>query len=125
MAPLAGVASWTDHAAVFAIKSGCMMMALGAARWLTSLQPASVLEPMLLLGRTSLFVYWVHVELAYGVVSYPLHYALPLRGLPPGSWRCCSSMYMAAGWWARRPATAWIPDYLQSEKFEVRSSNAG
>jgi hypothetical protein len=35
---------------------------------------------MVLFGRTSLFVYWVHVELAYGVFSTPLHGALSLRG---------------------------------------------
>jgi uncharacterized membrane protein len=30
-------------------------------------------------GRSSLFVYWVHVELAYGVVSIPLHRNLTLE----------------------------------------------
>lgn len=113
-APLVGVAVWTDHAAVFAIKSGCMMMALGAARWLTSLQPASVLEPMLLLGRTSLFVYWVHVEIAYGVVSYPLHYALPLAWSAAGFGVVLLVMYRAAGWWANRPKTVWIPKQLRT-----------
>ena len=120
-APLIGVA-WTDHAAVFAIKSGCMMMALGAARWLASLQPASVLDPMLLLGRTSLFVYWVHVEIAYGVVSYPLHYALPLAWSAAGFVAVLLVMYRAAGWWTAIPATPWIPPELRSPKFEVQSS---
>ena len=113
-APFAGIAMWTDHAAVFAIKSGCMMMALGAARWLTSLQPASVLEPMLLLGRTSLFVYWVHVEIAYGVVSYPLHYALPLAWSAAGFVVVLLVMHRAAGWWSRRPAGTWIPENLMT-----------
>jgi uncharacterized membrane protein len=31
-------------------------------------------------GRSSLFVYWVHVEMAYGVFSAPLHRRLPLDG---------------------------------------------
>jgi uncharacterized membrane protein len=114
LAPLIGVASWTDHAAVFFIKSGCMTMALGAARWLTSLQPLSVLEPMLLLGRTSLFVYWVHVEVAYGVVSYPLHYALPLAWSAAGFVAVLLLMYKAAGWWALRPGAAWIPQHLRT-----------
>jgi uncharacterized membrane protein len=30
-------------------------------------------------GRSSLFVYWIHVEMAYGVVSLPLHRRLPLE----------------------------------------------
>jgi hypothetical protein len=30
-------------------------------------------------GRSSLFVYWIHVELAYGVISMPLHGSLTLE----------------------------------------------
>ena len=33
---------------------------------------------MIVFGRASLFVYWVHVELAYGWFTQPLHQALPL-----------------------------------------------
>jgi len=40
---------------------------------------ASHWSPLLVFGRTSLFVYWVHVELAYGRVSYPLHASLSVR----------------------------------------------
>jgi fucose 4-O-acetylase-like acetyltransferase len=25
------------------------------------------------LGRTSLFIYWIHVEMVYGLISLPLH----------------------------------------------------
>ena len=35
---------------------------------------------MELLGRTSLFIYWVHVELVYGLPSRPLHKALSFNG---------------------------------------------
>jgi len=28
-------------------------------------------------GRASLFVYWVHVELVYGIVTAPIHRRLP------------------------------------------------
>ena len=37
-------------------------------------------SPLQLLGRSSLFVYWVHVELVYGLISRPLHRAFPLWG---------------------------------------------
>ena len=30
------------------------------------------------LGRTSLFIYWIHVEIVYGLISLPLHRALSL-----------------------------------------------
>jgi uncharacterized membrane protein len=36
-------------------------------------------SPMVLFGQASLFVYWVHVELVYGVASEPLHGNLPFR----------------------------------------------
>ena len=31
-------------------------------------------------GRASLFVYWVHVELVYGVLTAPIHRRLPFAG---------------------------------------------
>jgi hypothetical protein len=34
------------------------------------------------MGRTSLFIYWIHVELIYGLVVRPLHKSLPL----PQAW---------------------------------------
>jgi len=34
-------------------------------------------SPMAVFGRSSLFVYWVHTELAYGFATSPLHKALP------------------------------------------------
>jgi uncharacterized membrane protein len=34
-------------------------------------------SPMVVFGSASLFVYWVHVELVYGVFSEPLHRTLP------------------------------------------------
>jgi hypothetical protein len=37
-------------------------------------------SPLQLLGRSSLFVYWIHVEMVYGLVSLPLHHAFSLRG---------------------------------------------
>ncbi len=34
-------------------------------------------SPMAIFGQSSLFVYWVHTELAYGSASLPLHKSLP------------------------------------------------
>ena len=39
-------------------------------------------SPLLQFGHTSLFVYWIHVELAYGVLASPLKRNLPL----PWAW---------------------------------------
>lgn len=36
-------------------------------------------RPMAQFGRASLFVYWVHVELVYGILSWPLHRKLSFQ----------------------------------------------
>ena len=53
----------------------------------------------------------VHVELAYGVWSYPLHDSAA-AGVVAGrrSPACTSLMYFAAASWWARPARPWIPD---------------
>jgi len=35
-------------------------------------------------GRSSLFVYWIHVEMAYGIFSAPIHRRLPFEGAMVG-----------------------------------------
>jgi membrane protein implicated in regulation of membrane protease activity len=45
-----------------------------AAYALTAVWRGAALEEF---GRASLFVYWIHVEMAYGVLSTPLHRQLP------------------------------------------------
>ena len=35
-------------------------------------------RPLEHLGRTSLVIYWIHVEMVYGLVSLPLHGSLTL-----------------------------------------------
>jgi uncharacterized membrane protein len=69
---------WTTSLSFFLIRTGAMTLGLTVA-WLWLRRPtAARYSPMIVMGRASLFVYWVHVELAYGFFSYPLHYALPL-----------------------------------------------
>ena len=66
---------------------------------------------MLVFGRASLFVYWVHVELAYGFFTYPLQRSLSL------AWAVASFALFTAGMlgltvlWTRRPRPL-IPAYL-------------
>ena len=45
-----------------------------------------------MLGRSSLFVYWVHVELVYGLFSIPLHGAFSLTGAWIGCLLVCALM---------------------------------
>ena len=39
-----------------------------------------VLRPLARMGQSSLFVYWIHVEMVYGYASWYWHRRLPLWG---------------------------------------------
>ena len=74
-------AFWTTSASFFFLRLGVIIVALFLA-WAWEQRPGAGARwsPLQLLGRTSLFVYWVHVELVYGMVSRPLHGAFPVWG---------------------------------------------
>jgi uncharacterized membrane protein len=74
-------AFWTTSASFFFLRLGLMIAALALA-WLWEQRPTAGRRwsPIQLLGRTSLFIYWVHVELVYGLISRPLHGAFSLTG---------------------------------------------
>ena len=68
---------WTSSPTFFLVRTGLVLMLVsGAYAWNLVIRRYS---PMRDLGRSSLFVYWIHVELAYGVLSAPLHRSLPLE----------------------------------------------
>jgi uncharacterized membrane protein len=81
--PPLGVQSsfWTTSASFFFIRLGLIVAAVSLA-YLWEQRPAAGRRwsPLQLLGRSSLFVYWIHVELVYGLISLPLHGAFSLRG---------------------------------------------
>jgi fucose 4-O-acetylase-like acetyltransferase len=51
------------------------MVAAIAVAYLWVLRPGGTTKwsPLQQLGRTSLFIYWIHVEMVYGLISLPLH----------------------------------------------------
>jgi uncharacterized membrane protein len=75
---------WTSSPMFFLLRVGLISAALSliyfyerrprllGTRWRSA-------SPMALFGQSSLFVYWVHVELVYGVLSTSLHKSLPFR----------------------------------------------
>jgi len=73
-------AFWTTSLSFFLIRLGLMIAALALA-WLWEQRPTAGRRwsPLQLMGQTSLFLYWVHVELVYGLVSHPVHGAFSLR----------------------------------------------
>ena len=75
---VANTSFWTTSPAYFYLRIGLMTAAIGAAylysRWRMPLPS----DPLIVLGRSSLFVYWVHVEMVYGLITHPIHHTLPI-----------------------------------------------
>jgi len=56
------------------------------------------------LGRSSLFVYWIHVEMAYGGIARPLKRALPLELSLLATVALCALLYAIVRWKDRKMA---------------------
>jgi uncharacterized membrane protein len=72
---------WTTSPTFFALRVG-ILTCLVALAWLWSVRPWPHLlarSPIEVIGVGSLFVYWVHVELVYGVAGRPLRRLLTLE----------------------------------------------
>ena len=100
---------WTSSPTWFAIRLGIMMIALTvvfvseaafAALSTRTMTPSIVpgVDPLARLGRSSLFIYWIHVELVYGYASWLWRHRLPLWGTAIGFVLFSILMYRAIGW---------------------------
>ena len=68
---------WTTSASFFLLRLGILVAAVGGAwLWEQRRGGAEKRSPLRQLGRTSLFIYWIHVEMVYGLISLPLHRSL-------------------------------------------------
>ena len=101
---------WTTSPAFFFLRLGLMTAAIGVAYlWAQRSRGAAAWSPLRQLGRTSLFIYWIHVEMIYGLISLNLH-----KGL---SWLqawlalvlfaivmllCSMAKDAVVGWWTNR-----------------------
>jgi uncharacterized membrane protein len=54
------------------------------------------------LGRSSLFVYWIHVEMAYGGIARPIKRALPLEVSLIATVALCALLYAIVKWKDRK-----------------------
>jgi uncharacterized membrane protein len=70
---------WLTSPSFFFIRAGLMIAAIGVA-YLWQSRPGGLQKwsPLRQMGRSSLFIYWIHVEMVYGLISLPLHNALTL-----------------------------------------------
>ena len=73
---------WTTSPTYFAIRAGVLMATLAVMYGVEQALGASAaaLDALARFGRSSLFVYWIHVELVYGYASWMLRRSLPLWG---------------------------------------------
>ncbi len=98
---------WTSSPAFFLLRTGIMTTAIGLAYAWTRRPSAGVRwSPLIVMGRSSLFIYWIHVEMVYGVFSTPLHGALSIRAAWGGLFAFCLFMLACAvvkervvAWW--------------------------
>jgi uncharacterized membrane protein len=73
---------WSNSPTWFAMRIGIMMTGVAIVYALARAtgQWRAVWYPLERFGRSSLFVYWIHVELVYGYATWPLRRHLPLWG---------------------------------------------
>jgi len=68
---------WTSSPAFFLLRLGLLTMAVGVAyAWERRPWRGGGWSWVQQLGRNSLFIYWIHVELVYGLISIPIHHRL-------------------------------------------------
>jgi uncharacterized membrane protein len=105
---------WTNSSSFFLLRIGVLLMLVSLA-WLWMQRPsADRWSPMLVFGKTSLFVYWIHVEVVYGFVTYPIRHELSLAGWVVAYAVFTLIMLGAAILWQRRAKTPLVPDFLRA-----------
>lgn len=100
---------WTSSPTFFYIRLGICAAMLPIARAIDLFHQAAPrwfggfvsAPPGLLtqtLGRSSLFVYWIHVEMVYGVLGRPFRRQLPLEASLAGTVLLCGLLYVIVRW---------------------------
>jgi uncharacterized membrane protein len=89
--PFASSFFWTSSPAFFTLRLGVLVLALAAAFAWEQRPTAHRWSPIQQFGRTSLFVYWIHIEMVYGPLSASLHRRLSLE-----QWSVAYAVFVAA-----------------------------
>jgi uncharacterized membrane protein len=95
---------WTSSPTYFFVRLGLNTALLPIAWWIdrfhavvrsrvANLAPDVPGRVITTLGRSSLFVYWIHVEMAYGSMALPLRRALPIEQSLLGTVLLCVVLY--------------------------------
>lgn len=105
---------WTNSTSFFLIRLGVMLMLVSLA-WLWMQRPgADHWSPMRVFGQTSLFVYWVHVEVVYGFPTYPLRHELSITGWLIAYALFTFAMLGVASLWRQRKGGPLVPGVLRA-----------
>ena len=102
---------WTSSPTFFFMRLGLNTMLVPAAwgidrfhAFMRAAWPATFTAPdvpgrvITTLGRSSLFVYWIHVEMAYGSIALPLRRSMPLELSLLGTVTLCAVLYRITRW---------------------------
>jgi fucose 4-O-acetylase-like acetyltransferase len=110
--PYARSEYWTTSPAFFFLRLGLLTAAIAAAyAWGRRRGGQHRWSPVEQLGRTSFFIYWIHVEMVYGLISVAWHHRLTLPQVCAALagflvFMLCCSIWRdrVAAWWnGRRP----------------------
>jgi hypothetical protein len=118
----ADLRQWMAPSIIVGLRIGAMLVLMAAAWWMLRNRTLSASDPMMVLGRNSLLVYWVHVELSYGNFSFPLHRTLSVGWALTGYALMTLAMYMLALWWSRRAAAPLVPAHMVAPTLDSRRS---
>ena len=69
---------WGSSPAFFFLRTGILVAGVGLSYVWESGRARPRWSPLRQLGRTSLFIYWIHVEMVYGLISLRIHKTLTL-----------------------------------------------
>lgn len=96
---------WTSSPTFFAVRSGILLIFIGLSGVIATVTAGRLRLTMLQrLGRASLPIYWIHVQVAYGWVTFPLHKRLNLWQLGLAYVLFCAAMYALVPLWDRLKA---------------------
>jgi len=103
---------WTTSPSWALLRAGICTLLMPLA-WLWMRRPtAAHWSPFVLFGHTSLFVYWIHIELVYGFATIPIRNALSVAEWLVAYVVFTGVMCWCAAMWARRSKGPWIPAWL-------------
>jgi uncharacterized membrane protein len=105
---------WTNSSSWFLIRIGVMLMMVYLAWIWMQRKHADRWSPMVVFGQTSLFIYWIHVEIVYGFPTYPLRHELSIAGVLVAYLLFTLLMLGAAMLWQRRAKGPLIPEFLRA-----------